>query len=199
MILIGYMGSGKSTLGCAVSYPLQQCLIDTDKWIEQKEGMTVSEIFAVHGEAYFRQKETECLETMLLEKEPRVLALGGGTPLLEENRRLMKQLGFTVYLQAQAETIYDRLKEDTTRPLLQCDNPRAKIEQMIGERDPIYRQAADYILQVDDWDIKRLVRELQEAYRAVKNRNDGFCQPGGTFYSKTEEENEAAGDQRAQS
>ncbi|MCD7807602.1 MAG: shikimate kinase [Lachnospiraceae bacterium] len=165
LILIGYMGSGKSTLGCAVSYPLQQCFIDTDRWIELKEGMTVSEIFAAHGEDYFRQKETECLKTMLLEKEPRVLALGGGTPLRMENRELMKKLGFTVYLQAEPETIYQRLKDDRTRPLLQCGDPRARIEQMIRERDPIYRAAADHILRVDDWDTKRLINELQEAYR----------------------------------
>ncbi|MCD7739449.1 MAG: shikimate kinase [Lachnospiraceae bacterium] len=165
LILIGYMGSGKSTLGCAVSYPLQQCFIDTDRWIEQKEGMTVSEIFAAHGEAYFRRKETDCLKAMLLEKEPRVLALGGGTPLRQENRELMKKLGVTVYLKAEPETIYERLKGDTTRPLLQCDDPAARIRQMLRERDPIYTEAADYILSVDDWDIRRLLGELQEAYR----------------------------------
>lgn len=165
MILIGYMGSGKSTLGCAVSYPLQQCFIDTDRWIEQKEQMTVSEIFAAHGEDYFRRKETDCLKAMLLEKEPRVLALGGGTPLRRENRELLKRLGVTVYLKAEPETIYERLKGDNTRPLLQCDDPRARIRQMILERDPVYREAADYILRVDDWDIRRLLGELQEAYR----------------------------------
>ncbi|MCD7750586.1 MAG: shikimate kinase [Lachnospiraceae bacterium] len=164
LILIGYMGSGKSTLGCAVSYPLQQCFIDTDKWIEQKEGLTVSEIFATHGEAYFRQKETDCLKAMLLECAPRVLALGGGTPLRAENRELIKKLGFTVYLKAEPDTIYERLKDDTTRPLLQCDNPRERIRLMIAERDPIYREAADFILRVDDWDLRRLVNELQEAY-----------------------------------
>ncbi len=164
LILTGYMGSGKSTLGCAVSYPLKQCLIDTDKWIEQKEGMTVSEIFAAHGEAYFRQTATECVKAMFLEKQPRVLALGGGTPLRSENRELMKKLGFTVYLRAKPETIYERLKDDTTRPLLQCDNPRERIRQMLEERDPIYTEAADYILCVDEWDLKRLVKELQEAY-----------------------------------
>ena len=164
MVLIGYMGSGKSTLGCAVSYPLQQCFIDTDKWIEQKEGLTVSEIFATRGGAYFRQKETDCLKAMLLERAPRVLALGGGTPLRAENRELIKKLGFTVYLKAEPDTIYERLKDDTTRPLLQCDNPREKIRLMIAERDPIYREAADFILRVDDWDLRRLVNELQEAY-----------------------------------
>lgn len=165
LILIGYMGSGKSTLGCAVSYPLKQCLIDTDKWIEQKEGHTVSEIFAAHGEAYFRQRETDCLKAMFQEREPRVLALGGGTPLRQENRDLMKQLGFTVYLHAEPETIYERVKGDKNRPLLQCDDPRERIRQMMRERDPVYREAADYILKVDDWDLKRLVNELQEAYR----------------------------------
>ncbi|MCD8381195.1 MAG: shikimate kinase [Lachnospiraceae bacterium] len=164
LILIGYMGSGKSTLGCAVSYPLRQCFIDTDKWIESKEGLTVSEIFAAHGEAYFRQRETDCLKAMFREREPRVLALGGGTPLRAENRELMKKLGFTVYLKAEPETIYERLKGDTTRPLLQCDNPQERIRQMIAERDPIYREAADFILQVDDWNLKRLINELQEAY-----------------------------------
>lgn len=165
LILMGYMGSGKSSLGVALSYRMKRCLIDTDKWIEQREGLTVNELFARYGEEYFREAETQCLRELLAEKTPRVVALGGGTPLREENRALMKELGFCVYLKARPETIYERLRGDDTRPLLQCGDPGARIREMMALRDPVYTGAADYIVEVDHGRTPLLVNQIEEAYR----------------------------------
>ena len=163
IILIGFMGSGKSTVGFRLSYKLKKCLIDTDKVIEQCEGMQISDIFAQKGEEYFRKRETDCLNMLLHELGSRVISLGGGTPIREENRNIVKELGKVVYLKASADTIYQRVKHDTTRPLLQCENPKERIESLIKERDPIYQSVADIVIHVDGKEMKQVVREILEA------------------------------------
>lgn len=163
VILIGFMGSGKSTVGFRLSYKLKKCLIDTDKLIEEREKMCISEMFATKGEDYFRQKETECLNSLFHELGSRVISLGGGTPIREENREIIKKLGKVIYLQASPATIYQRVKHDTSRPLLQCENPKEKIEALLAERNPIYESVADIIIHVDGKEMKDVVQEIVEA------------------------------------
>ena len=168
VILIGFMGSGKSTIGYRLSYRLKKCLIDTDKLIEQKEGMTISDMFAQKGETYFRQKETEYLSGLSRELGSRIVSLGGGTPVREENRPIIRGLGKVIYLKASPDTIYERVKYDTKRPLLQCQNPKARIEELLKERNPIYESVADAIICVDGKNIKDVIQEIVEA---VKNED----------------------------
>ena len=163
VILIGFMGSGKSTVGFRLSYKLKKCLIDTDKLIEEREKMSISEMFATKGEGYFRQKETECLTGLFHELGSRIISLGGGTPIREENREIIQKLGKVIYLQASPDTIYQRVKHDTSRPLLQCENPKGKIEAMLAERNPIYESVADIIIHVDGKEMKDVVQEIVEA------------------------------------
>ena len=163
VILIGFMGSGKSTVGFRLSYKLKKCLIDTDKLIEEREKMRISEIFATKGEGYFRQKETECLNSLFHELGSRVISLGGGTPIREENREIIKKHGKVIYLQAYPDTIYQRVKHDTSRPLLQCENPKEKIDALLAERNPIYESVADIIIHVDGKEMKDVVQEIVEA------------------------------------
>lgn len=163
VILIGFMGSGKSTVGFRLSYKLKKCLIDTDKLIEEREKMSISEMFATKGESYFRQKETECLNSLFHELGSRVISLGGGTPIREENREIIKKLGKVIYLQASPDTIYQRVKHDTSRPLLQCENPKGRIEALLAERNPIYEGVADIIIHVDGKEMKDVVQEIVEA------------------------------------
>ena len=131
IVLIGFMGSGTSTIGIKLSYRLRRVVEDTDKLIVRKTGRNISDIFAKEGESYFRELETEVLrslcETCDPKHSPKSISVGGGTPVREENRELLKQLGTVVYLRIRPETVYNRLKRDTTRPLLQGDNPREKI------------------------------------------------------------------------
>lgn len=163
VILIGYMGCGKSTVGKRLSYRLKMPYVDTDKLIENKEGMTISDIFAGKGEAAFRDMETECIKSIFEYKQDYVIAVGGGLPMREENRVLLKKLGTVVYLRAKADTIYERLKDDTTRPLLQGEDPQEKICAMIGQRGPVYEAAADCIIDVDDKDFDEIQNEIEEA------------------------------------
>lgn len=150
IILTGYMGSGKTTIGKKLAKLTGYMFMDTDELIEQQQGRTISEIFAADGEEAFREMETKLLEQMLEEKKERlVISTGGGMPLREENRTLLAGLGVVFYLKLEPETVYNRIKDDTKRPLLQCDNPLARIKEMLAVRGPVYESAAQHIIQVD--------------------------------------------------
>lgn len=160
VILVGYMGCGKSTVGRRLSYKLRKPFLDTDKQIELKQKCTISEIFASRGEEVFREMETEYLRELLKDNCEYVIAVGGGLVLREVNRELLKELGTVIYLRAKPETIYERLKNDTTRPLLQCENPKERIEQMIETRHPVYMSCADKVIDVDDKEFAEILKEI---------------------------------------
>ena len=168
IILIGYMGCGKTTLGKKLSYRERIALLDTDKRIEQKQKKTINEIFDEDGEPAFRQMETECLKEFLDYSDRYVISVGGGLPMKEENRALMKQLGTVIYLKAEPDTIYERLKNDTTRPLLRGDNPQEKIRTMIEMRNPYYEEAADVIVSVDRKSFEDIIQEILTAAKGEK-------------------------------
>lgn len=162
IILIGYMGCGKTTLGKKLSYRKRIALLDTDKMIEQKQDKTISEIFEIQGEEAFRQMETDCLKEIAGYMDRYIISVGGGLPLREENRKLLKELGYVIYLRAKPDTIYDRLKNDVTRPLLQGDDPEKKIREMLLVRGPVYEQAADAVVDVDEKGYETLIKEILE-------------------------------------
>lgn len=165
IILVGYMACGKSSIGRMLSKKLGWKLIDTDTYIEQKAGKLIKEIFAEEGEAFFRQLETDCIKELIQQyagndTEQVVFATGGGLPMREENRKLLKQLGQVFLLQASQETIYERVKGDTTRPLLQCENPMERIGQMLAQRKEAYEDAADVTVKVDDKTKEEIMEEI---------------------------------------
>jgi len=162
VVLIGFMGSGKSTVGIRLSYRLRRVVEDTDKLIEKKMKRTISDIFAVEGEAYFRQLETDMLRELTGCNTEKIISVGGGTPVREENRYLLGQLGTVVYLRIQPETVYERLKNDTTRPLLQGTDPRGKIEALLKARKDAYESCADLIIDVDALGIAEVVDRIEE-------------------------------------
>ena len=160
IILIGYMGAGKSTIGKRLAAIREYDFIDTDQWIVEKENKTIPSIFAEKGEEYFRQLETECIRWLCEQDKGKIIAAGGGLPLREENRRLLKQLGMVVYLKGLPETIYERVKGDTNRPLLQTENPRERIRIMMEEREPYYTKAADLILTIEGKSVEQLISRI---------------------------------------
>lgn len=163
LVLIGFMGSGKSSVGIKLSY-MQKCAMeDTDKMIEQRVGTSISRIFADQGEEAFRAMETALLEELTQTLHNKILSVGGGTPLREENRRLLKQIGTVVYLRIRPQTVYERLKGDTTRPLLQCEDPLSRIRELLDKRRSIYEEAADLIVDVDDLDVEEVAERIISA------------------------------------
>lgn len=168
LILIGFMGSGKTSVGIKLSYRMQLPVEDTDKLIEAAEGCSISRIFAEKGEAYFRQRETALLKDLTERKYKRIYSVGGGTPIREENRELLKGLGTVVYLRIRPETVYNRLKNDTTRPLLQCENPSERIRELLESRSEAYTSCADIVVDVDDINVEDVIEKIEKELKKMK-------------------------------
>lgn len=140
IILIGMMGTGKSTVGEILAEKLGYSLVDLDASIVAQEGMTIPEMFELRGEPYFRNAETSALRNVLSSGGRKVVATGGGCVLREENRELMLQGGFVVALTAEAEAIVERVKGDQNRPLL-AGGAEERIRTILEERKDVYRFA----------------------------------------------------------
>lgn len=168
LVLIGFMGSGKTSVGVKLSYRLQVSVEDTDKLIERREGRSINEIFADDGEEYFRQLETELLGELAGKNGSRIYSVGGGTPVRTENRGLLKRLGKVVYLRVSPETVYERLKNDSTRPLLQCGDPLGRIRQLMEERREAYETCADVIIDADKLDMESILKRIVEETEKMK-------------------------------
>ena len=156
-VLIGFMGSGKTTFGRALAAHCGMDFLDTDEYIEQQAGKTIAQIFAEDGEEAFRQIETDTLIQLRDSLHNTVVATGGGMPLRKENARLLKEIGTVNYLTATCKEIYDRVKDDTKRPLLQTDNPYEKICNMMKERKPKYEAACDKVIDTNSNDIEEII------------------------------------------
>ncbi len=160
IVLIGYMGSGKSTIGKYLETNYGYTFLDTDTYIEEKEGMSISDIFKNKGEEYFRTLETNVLGDFAHTLNKTVLSTGGGMPLRQENAKLLREIGQVFYLNASANAIYARIKNDTTRPLLQVDDPYTKICEMLEIRNPIYSHTANVMIDTDDKTVSDISREI---------------------------------------
>lgn len=145
--LIGFMGAGKSTVATLVAGMLRFQVVDTDRVIEERAGRRISEIFAADGEAAFRQREVE-LVAELEGARARVIATGGGLPVNPQNLASLRRHSFIVCLWASPETIYQRVRTQGHRPLLQTPDPLARIREMLAQRAPVYREA-DLLVGVD--------------------------------------------------
>ena len=145
IVLTGFMGSGKSAVGRLIASRLRFQFVDTDQLIVKRAGMPISEIFARQGEEYFRDLETAELES--LERLRRsVIATGGGVVVKERNHAILARLGFVVWLTASEEVIFNRVSRNDKRPLLQTEDPRATIREMLAARRPLYEKAAQFTL-----------------------------------------------------
>ncbi len=161
IVLIGFMGSGKTSVGLRLSYRLRRPVEDTDKLIERREGRTVSDIFAAEGEEHFRDLETALLRELGGRRHACIYSVGGGTPVRPCNRELLQALGTVIYLRVCPETVYGRLKGDTTRPLLQCGNPLERIRELLEGRREAYESAAHIILDVDHMTIDEILDRIE--------------------------------------
>lgn len=142
------MGSGKTTLGKRVAREIGLSFLDLDLEIEQRTGVTVGTIFEFEGEAGFRARESHLLKEVCHSDEgARVVATGGGVVLSPLNRARLQACGYVIYLHAHPSLLYARTKTDRGRPLLQVEDPFAKIVELVARRDPLYREVADIIIE----------------------------------------------------
>ena len=146
IVLIGFMGAGKSSVGRTLARMTGLPRFDTDEMVATRFGLTIPEVFATHGEEKFRDAETEALRE-LSDRGHAIIVTGGGIVLRDENVALLRALGNIVHLAADEETLFARISRRSNRPLLQTENPRGTMTELLRARLPIYRQTAD--LEVD--------------------------------------------------
>jgi shikimate kinase len=145
IVLIGFMGSGKSSIGRHVASRLGFQFVDTDALLVARDGREITEIFAQEGEARFREMEASVLES-LAPRTRCVISTGGGVVVREENRALLRALGFTVWLTAAEDVIFERVSRNNKRPLLHTPHPRETVSQLLAIRRPWYEETARFTL-----------------------------------------------------
>lgn len=165
IVLIGFMGSGKSTISAELHRLFGMDVIEMDQVIAEREGMRISEIFEVHGEEYFRNLETELLRE-LQNRKGVVISCGGGVPMRDENVVEMKKNGKVVLLTASPETILDRVKNNHDRPLLENNKNVDFIADLMKKRKSKYEAAADIVIQTDGKSASAICEEIIQLTKA---------------------------------
>ncbi len=166
IVLIGFMGSGKSSIGRRVATRLGFQFLDTDALLVEREGREIAEIFEQDGESRFRDLETSVLGSLGV-RDRCVISTGGGVILREENRALLRELGLVVWLTASDDVIYERVSRTDKRPLLRTADPRATVTQLFAARRPLYEAAAEFTLDTSTLSHARAADALiAEARRA---------------------------------
>jgi len=150
------MGAGKTTVGRQLAKRLGKSFCDSDREIEARTGVRVAVIFDIEGEAGFRKREAEAIEQMTA-RDDVVLATGGGAVLDPRNREVLKTRGFVIYLHAQPLVLCQRTRIDRSRPLLQGGDPRDRLEKLYAERDPLYREVADLVIDTGRQSVSSLL------------------------------------------
>lgn len=148
IVLIGFMGTGKTTVSKALSAVTGFQEIDTDAYIVKQQGRSISEIFEKEGETFFRNLETNALKD-ISEKEGQIISCGGGAVLRDENVEILKEKGIIILLTATPETVFERVKDHTHRPILNSDMSLEHIKELMSQREPRYQEVADVIVNVD--------------------------------------------------
>ena len=166
LFLVGLMGAGKSTLGRQVARRLHLPFLDADIELEHRLGVTIATIFEIEGERAFRDRE-ETLIDELTQRRGLVLATGGGAVMRERSRERLSERGTVVYLHAAPDTLWERVRNSRNRPMLKVEDPRARIAALYGERDPLYRQIADHVVESDRDTVMRFARGLAVALAAL--------------------------------
>lgn len=159
IFLVGPMGAGKTTIGKQLAAAKNLDFYDSDHEIEARTGVTIPHIFDIEGEEGFRRREEDMIDE-LTQRQNIVLATGGGAVIREINRQRLKSRGTVIYLYADIEQLLERTSRDKNRPLLQTDNPRQKLEELMATRDPLYREVADLIINTEEQVVGSVVNHI---------------------------------------
>lgn len=171
LILVGLMGAGKSTVGRQLAQRLGLAFYDSDKVIEERTGASIPTIFSLEGENGFRDREEQIIAE-LCTLENVLIATGGGSVLRETNRKQLRNTGYVVYLRANADHLYQRIKHDKSRPLMQTDNPLQTLRDLLKAREPYYLEVADIVVQTGKQKVNVIVREIERKLKQLQDVSD---------------------------
>ena len=169
LILVGMMGSGKTTMGRSLARHLGKAFVDSDEEIIKRTGVTIPHVFDVEGEAGFRVRETTAIAD-IVQRDNIVLATGGGAVLAEQNRALLQHNGIVIYLKASVHDLWQRTRHDRNRPLLQTADPYAKLTELHHLRDPIYQKVADIVVLSGKRSVHALMLHLVDEINLLKEK-----------------------------
>ena len=173
IVIIGFMGSGKTRVGKRLAQDLELPFIDVDKVITKKMNLSVSEIYQRFGEPFYRAMETLIIKELLTDKERKVISLSAGLPAQEQNKKYLNQLGTIVYLKASYATIKKRLDAGSGKPILdgdKKDDRDEKIRKLLAQRDPIYEGFADIVAVTGVKPFEGLIEEIREKLDASEKK-----------------------------
>jgi len=164
IILVGFMGTGKSTIGRSLSQTLSYPVIDTDQLIEKQQGRSIPEIFEEEGEDAFRDMETALLRS-LLNQSGHIISTGGGIIIREENRQLLRKMGYVIWLVASPEEIHNRTSRTNNRPLLNNEDPAETIRKLLETRIPLYKECAHLAIETNQLNFDEITTGIIESAR----------------------------------
>jgi shikimate kinase len=168
IFLVGLMGAGKTTVGKLLAKRFNKTFIDSDHEIEKRTGVNIPLIFELEGEAGFRAREAAVIEELARQRNI-VLATGGGAVLSQQNRDNLRRNGTVIYLRAKVEDLWQRTRHDKNRPLLQTADPQAKLKELFAQRDPLYREIADIIVDSGAQSVHALVHQIEEQLKQLQS------------------------------
>lgn len=172
IFFVGLMGAGKTTIGKLLAKHLGKTFYDTDHEIEKRTGVKVSTIFELEGEMGFRKRETAIIQE-ISQLSNIIMATGGGAILAEENRQLLKANGNVIYLRANVNELWYRMRNDKHRPLLQNVDIRAKLEQLYAERDPLYTETAALIFNTGNQPVSYILNLIEKSLNQTEKSING--------------------------
>ncbi|HED33680.1 MAG TPA: shikimate kinase AroK [Gammaproteobacteria bacterium] len=170
IFLIGPMGAGKTTMGRQIARRLRMDFEDSDHAIEAQTGADIPLIFEKEGEPGFRKREIAAIDT-LTQRSNLVLATGGGAVLAEKNRQHLKNRGIVIYLHSNIKHLLERVRHDTSRPLLQTDDPAAKFREIMKIREPLYRETADIVINTGQQSIRSVINVMLGRIKSYQKKS----------------------------
>jgi shikimate kinase/3-dehydroquinate synthase len=186
VFLVGLMGAGKTTIGRILARTLGKRFIDSDHEIEARTGASIPWIFEIEGEASFRRREAEVIRDLTAQSGI-VLATGGGAVLDPENRAYLQQRGRVIYLRANVSSIMLRTSHDKNRPLLQTADPRRKLEELTAQREPLYREIADLVIDTGRPNVQSMVQTILAQLAALDHAGAAPARPSDTITSMNQQ------------
>lgn len=170
IVIIGFMGSGKTRVGKRLSKDLDLPFADVDRIIVKKMGMSAKDVFDKFGEPFYRALETMAIKGLIEDTERKVISLGAGLPIQEQNQKYLKELGTVIYLKGSAAVLKKRL-EGSNDPLIEGDDYEEKIKRLLKQRDPVYAKFADIEVVTGVKPFDDLIAEIEEKLKASKKNS----------------------------